>query len=610
MNNSTMPLHPLDMLTIVVYFVVVVAVGMWFGKFTKTTKDFFFGGQRFSWWLVGISCVATLVGSYSFIQYAEIGFNFGFGAATAYTNEWFVLPLFLLVWLPIVYYSRIQSIPEYFARRFDKRTRMLVLFLLLVYLEVYVGINLWTIGVAFKGLFGWNVMLSAAVMAVVSGLYLHAGGQTSVLMTDLLQGFLLLAIGMGVFVLGIAHVGGLETFWSGLPFEHRLPFASFNRDPAFHAVGNFWGDTIVGTFAFYFINQGVLMRFLSAKSVRDARRAMLLVVLVLMPLAAIAVCGAGWVGRAMVSHGVLPTDTPGKDIFVEVARLVCRPGIFGLVVAAMIAALMSTLDTLLNAVSAIAVNDVWKVAQPGKSDAHYLRAARHVTIGATVLGIFLTPLFDQFTTIYQALTHFTSMITPPLITVIVLGVLWKRFTAQAAFWTLLLGSLGILLSLFFPILITPFAHGVDPSEGYSYMRGLFGLVLCLSLGAGITLLGPKSDVTPPDGLMLSTIEAGIGIFKGGLPKFPQKSKSTVLDVRISEDALQPRLSQATMNQLDIREGDVIYISDARRWLGGFRAFHATAGKVSRFEDVVELTESSALEGNLLTNRKVRIEKIM
>ncbi|MHC4994357.1 MAG: sodium:solute symporter family protein [Planctomycetota bacterium] len=605
-----MTLHTLDWVSLGGYFLAVVAVGMWFGKFTKTTKDFFFGGQRFAWWLVGVSCVATLVGSYSFIQYAEIGYNFGFGASTAYTNEWFVLPLFLLVWLPIVYYSRIQSIPEYFARRFDHRTRMLVLLLLLVYLEVYVGINLWTIGVALNGLFGWNVMLSAAIMAVVSGLYLHAGGQTSVLMTDLLQGFLLLAIGLGVFLLGIAHVGGAETFWSGLPPEHRLPFPPFTRDPSFHAVGNFWGDTIVGTFAFYFINQGVLMRFLSAKSVRDARRAMLFVVLILMPLAAVAVCGAGWVGRAMVTHGDLPADTNSKDIFVEVARLVCSPGIFGLVIAAMIAALMSTLDTLLNAVSAIAVNDVWKPLKPGQPDAYYLKAARHVTIGATVLGIFLTPIFDQFTTIYQALTHFTSMITPPLITVIVLGALWKRFNARAAFWTLLLGSLGILLSMFFPVLVKPFAHGDDPAEGYSYMRGLYGLVLCLALAAAFTWFGPKDESEPPDGLLVTTIEAGARIFKGGVPQFPQQTKTVVLDVQTDPTAENPRLPQSAMTQMNIHEGDVIYISDARRWLGGFRAFHATAGPAAESDDHIHLTANALEDGNLMDNRKVRVEKIM
>ena len=131
-----------DGVVIFAYFAGIVFLGMWFGKFTHTTADFFFGGQRFPWWVISVSCVATLVGSYSFIQYSEVGFNFGFSSLVAYTNEWFIMPLFLLGWLPIVYFGRLQSIPEYFERRFDRRTRLMVVALLLVYLVGYIGINL------------------------------------------------------------------------------------------------------------------------------------------------------------------------------------------------------------------------------------------------------------------------------------------------------------------------------------------------------------------------------------------------------------------------------------------------------------------------------------
>ena len=75
-------LHPLDWAVIAAYFGLVVGAGLWFSRFTKTTQDFFFGGQRFAWWLVAISCVATLVGSYSFINYSEVGFNFGIPSLT------------------------------------------------------------------------------------------------------------------------------------------------------------------------------------------------------------------------------------------------------------------------------------------------------------------------------------------------------------------------------------------------------------------------------------------------------------------------------------------------------------------------------------------------
>lgn len=510
--KGSVELHALDWAAIAAYFLVIVSAGVWFGRGTTTTRDFFLGGQRFSWRVVAMSCVATLVGSYSFINYSEVGFNFGLCSMTNYTNEWFVLPFFLIGWLPIIYFSGVLSIPEYFERRFDRRTRLLALVLMLVYLEGYVGINLMTIGVAMKGLFGWDPVLSAAGIAALSAVYLHAGGQTSVLMTDLLQGFLLLFAGIGLFALGVWELGGLDAFWEALPRGHRLPFARFNRPAEFHYVGEFWGDAVTGTFAFYCINQGVLMRFLSAKSVAEGRKAMLFTAVVLMPLAALAVGGAGWIGRAMTSQGLLPADLPARDAFIAVARAVARPGAFGLVIAAMMAALMSTLDTLINAVSAVAVNDIWKAARPGREDAYYLKAARLAALAATLLGICLIPVFQQFKSIYQAFSHFTSVITPPLVTVIFLGVVWPRFHARAAFWTLSLGSAAMVLSLAFPGLVAPFAHGEAPDFGYTYMRSLYGLIASGAVAAAATLAFKGRPA--PAGLTLAGVESAAAAHAG------------------------------------------------------------------------------------------------
>ncbi|MEZ4270416.1 MAG: sodium/solute symporter [Myxococcota bacterium] len=560
-----------DWIAIVVYLTFIVALGLWFGRFTKSTEDFFFGGRRFSWWLVGFSCVATLVGSYSFINYSEVGFGYGLSSVTNYTNDWFVLPLFLLGWLPIIYFNRIVSIPEYFERRYGRRIRVLVLILMMVYLEGYIGINLLTIGVAMNGLFGWNVVMSAAGMAVISGLYLHAGGQTSVLMTDLVQGFLLLAAGLVVFLLGISYVGGFDNFWQSLPQVHRLPFAGFNSPPEFHFVGEFWGDAMAGTLAFYFINQGVLMRFLSARSVQEGRKAMLFVAALLMPIAAIAVGGGGWIGRALVETGVMSPEIAGRDVFIAVARIVCQPGVFGLVVAAMIAALMSTLDTLLSAVSAVAVNDVWRLVRPDQPDAYYLSAARWASALATVVGVLLIPVFQQFASIYQAMSHFTSVITPPLVVVVVLGVVWSKFTARAAALTLILGSVAMVLSLIEPAIITPIAHGVDPSQGYSYIRSFFGLLVSVFIGVVVTLFDRQGWVAAGEpGLSMATLNTAVRMFKGGEPNYEGSGNQTTLRFQVIDEVSDVvRLPSQSMQALQAKEGDLLYISDTRWWLGGF-----------------------------------------
>ena len=621
---------PLDWVMLLAYLVVIVVVGMWFGKFTRSTDDFFFAGRRFTWWLVAVSLVATLVGSYSFVLYSQTAYRFGLCAVLPYTNEWFVLPLFLMGWTPIVYYNRIASIPEYFEHRFDRRTRLMVMALMLLYLEGYVAINLYTIGTFFNGLFGWNIVATAAVMAIVSGLYLHSGGQTSVLMTDLLQGLLLLAVGFGIFVLGLWEVGGISGMFELLPQSHRLPFAAFNDSAELNFVGDFWNDAIVGTCAFYFVHQGIVMRFLSARSVRDGRKAMLAVVIVMMPLAAIAVSNAGWIGRAMVEDDQLTAQQLGyedqidengelrlsakdqltKNIFVEVTSRICPPGFFGLVIAAVVAALMSTLDTLITAVAAVAINDVWKTVRPNRPDQEYLKAAKYTAIGSAALGVLLLPLFTQFTSIYQALSAFTSTVAPPLVVVIVLGVVWDRMTSQAAFWSVIIGFSALTLSQIFPQIVAPIDHGVPADEGYSYIRALFGLIASLVPAVTISLLGNREPPSFKPGLSMSTLSDAIRKFKGGDPNYAAIGQTRVLPVELcAGDEPAIRLPNGTMEELSIHPGDLLHVSDDRWWLGGFRSLSIVCGSPASGEQV-ELTESALEQGNLLPERPVRIEKIL
>lgn len=712
-------LHILDWAAIVFYLVAVLVCGSWAGRFTRTSHEFFFGGQRYAWWLVAVSCVATLVGAYSFQQYSELGYKFGFCSMMPYTNEWFVQPAFLLGWLPIVYYSRVQSIPEYFERRFDRRTRLAVLVVLMVYLLVYIGINLLTIGLLLHGMFpfsgpsvaladtvglltadNWGVMLWAAAMALFCVGYLFLGGQNSVMLTDLLQGAWLLAVGLAVFGLGVWRLGGWETFWAGLPLNHRLPLAQFREPPGLHAAGDFWNDAIVGTFGFYLINQGILMRFLSARSVRDGRRAMLATIVVLMPIAAIAVSGAGWVGRSLETHGQLHEAAQAAsidsatiseanlatNIFIVVARIVCTlPGMFGVVIAAILAALMSTLTTYITAVAAVAVNDIWRTVQPGRGDTFYLSAARFTAVLATLLGVAMVPIFNRFDSIYQAISYFTSAISPPLVVVIFLAITWRKFTPRGAFWTLVLGSAAMLASMHKPALISFLGHGEGPETGYPYLRALFGLVVSAPLALGITwfdhssrtrrpgdrtlfwfallagmsLLYVWAPTTAADGAALrppvsSTVllsaaalaasaaaalaiavfdakkpgplEAGLDVstlpqaraqFKRGRPNDRHIGRRAVLSLAVASDLateadgfLLARLPSAVMQQLDAEVGDLIYVSDARWWLGGFRSLHVRAG--APLEDDARLWVSPSVidQGHLLAHRYVMVEKTM
>jgi len=611
MEPATVVGTRLDFWIVIFYFAAIFGFGAIFARFTRSTKDFFFGGQRFSWWLITFSCVASVVGSYSFIKYSAAGFRYGMSSSMAYLNDWIVMSFLLLGWLPIIYFSRVGSVPDYFRKRFDERTAVMATIIVLVYMIGYIGINLYTMGVALNALLGTDIFWSAVVVAAICAVYVTAGGQTSVIMTDLAQGIILLIAGFVLFFLGLKVLGGWEGFWSGLPLLHKLPFAQFNKPQEFHFVGIFWQDGVANTFALYMMNQGFILRFLSLKSVKEIKKTFLALILVLMPLAAFAVSNAGWLGRAMHTQGLLPPDIDPEQIFVQVAGKVCVPGLFGFVMAALTAALMSTIDTLINAVSAIAVNDVYRPhIKPHASDKHYLDVARVISLTSALLGIALVPVFASFKSIYLAHGSFTASITPPMVITILLGAYWKKFTSSAAFWTLFGGSLLVALSILWPVLITPFSHGVEAAGGFKYTRALYGLAGSLMIAGAVSLFTQKRSKAKIEGLVAGTLDKAKEKYKGG-PINEREGKKVVVKLIEDSNTEQISVSPQVAHRLAANVGDLVYLSDARSWLGGLRSIHA---HISAFHDkdarLVHISPSLVKRGNLLIKRKHCLEKII
>ena len=585
------------------YFLAMLLIGTWFGRGNSTTKDFFFGGQRFSWWLIAFSLVATTVGSYSFVKYSKVAFTFGTASSQTYLNDWLWVPLLLFGWLPILYFSRVVSIPEYFERRFGPRARQLSTWLLLAYLIGYVGINLFTMGQALSILLGWPVLAAAILVASISAVYVTFGGQTSVIMTDLFQGVMLLATGLILLFMGMNYLGGAENFWEHLPRGHRTAFPHFNADPSYPAVGIFWQDAMANSAMFYFLNQGMVMRLLSARSVEDSRKAVIAMMAILMPLAAIVVASGGWVARALVHAGVLPPDIAPKESFFIAAEFLTQPGIFGLVMAALTAALMSTVDTLITAIAAIVVNDVYKPRHPQADDKSLLKVARFSAVGITLFGIALVPVFQSFGSIYSAHGAFTAAVTPPLVVALMLGVFWRRYTTSAALWTMGLGSAVIAASIVWPEMIAPFAHGVemrDVGDGFlagkdqfKFMRGFFGIVVCSAIGISVTFVSESRPLDELRGLVWGTVSDAIEHYKGSPGVESSSSWVSALAQRTEQDevrgeAMLPvvHVSSGLSAALGgLTEGDLLYVSDARAWLGGLRSSHTVVGGI--FEEAQE-----------------------
>jgi SSS family solute:Na+ symporter len=611
-----------------VYFVVITAFGTYFSKFSKNINDYFYSGQRFSWWLAAASMVATGIGSYSYLKYSQQGYETGMSGSMPYLNDWFIVPFFMFGWLPIIYFARVRSIPEYFERRFNRTARYIAVAIILMYMFFYIGYNLFTIGVAIEGLFGIRQIYSVPVIAFFLGLYVTFGGQTAVIFTDLFQGIMLyLAGGIAIFA-GIWALGGMSEWWGWLPISYRLPFVDLVADPKYNSAGLFWGEALAGSIAFTFMNQGFIMRYLAIKSVQEGRKAALFNVLVTLPLSAVVVGAVGWLARSLIVKqaamgGVLEGIAPirienSAHTFIVVCWETLRRNewVFGFIIAALTAALMSTIDTLINACAAIGIYDIYKpLVRPDADDRHYLKAARWASALATVLGLLLVIWFNKQSGSLMAI-HYKGimLIIPPIVTTIFLGAFWRRFTATAACVSMMIGVLFTMLTNWVPGITRPLAWFVygNQSPKDIYMPALFGMLVTAVVGIVVTFMtrpNPKKDII---GLTADTLDAAMAQYKGDVPNHEvgKKVRHVPLVCDESVPAGLVAVTPAMMERLKAREGDLVYMADSRWWLGGLRSNHVklTAPRAAGTESVV-LSRATMDDAFLLDGRPVTIEKI-
>jgi SSS family solute:Na+ symporter len=610
------------------YFLLITAFGTYFSRFSRDINDFFFSGQRFAWWLAAASMVATGIGSYSYLKYSEQGFRTGMSSAMTYTNDWFIVPFFMFGWLPIIYFARIRSIPEYFERRFNPTARYIAVCIIMAYMFFYIGYNLFTIGVALQGMFGLPILYSVPVVALFLGAYVTFGGQTAVIFTDLFQGIMLYLAGGIAIMAGFIALGGFGEWWAFLPETHRLPFTHLTDNPKFNTSGLFWGEALAGSIAFTFMNQGFIMRYLAIKSVHEGRKAALFNVIITLPVSAVIVGAVGWLAKSLVvkqaaSGGVLEGIDPihientfHTFIIVTWETLHQNSWLFGFVIAALTAALMSTIDTLINACAAIGIYDIYKpLIKPDADDRHYLKAARWASVIATVIGVLLVVWFaNQTGSLMQIHYKGVMVIIPSIVTTIFLGAFWKRFTAPAACISMLLGSVLTVVTNWLPSWIDPLSWFVSGphNDVYIYMRALFGMVVTGVVGVAVSFVTQPRKSSEIEGLTVDTLDKGMENYKGGKPNHALGKKARHLPLVLDESIPlgEISLSGATMDLLKAGPGDMVYMEDSRWYLGGLRSDHVKVAAVhQRTDNAVVMSEKTFEEAYLLEGRSVTLEKI-
>jgi SSS family solute:Na+ symporter len=430
----------LDLMVCVGYFVIVVAIGFLSSRKQKdSVQAYFRADNQLPWYAIGFSIVAAGISSEQFV--GEVGYAYKLGMPVV-NWEWLVLPaLSLLLWVFVPLYVRnnIATMPEYLERRFSPRARTLYACLTIAsYVLVNFALVFYTGGFALEKMWGLNRLAAVWVLAIVTGAYTVYGGLTAVAWTSSFQCVLLLGGGVYVFFAGLSQIhwdfsamlGTGQRAHLFTPAEHEVPWTAL---VVLMLSTNVW---------YYATNQYINQRCLAAKNEWHAKMGVLFSAM-LQLLIPLATCFPGMIYRVINPH----LDNP-DEAYPAVVAAVVPPGLRGLVVAAIISAIMSTVSGLVNSTSTIVTLDLaqqWKKTK--WSEAKLVRLGRWSGAVALLIGAVLAPIVMRWQNIFRYAQDIWAPMAAPVVVVFLAGALWRRANERGALACLWLSLLSVPLTL-------------------------------------------------------------------------------------------------------------------------------------------------------------------
>lgn len=436
----------LDYLIIGLYFVVVFAVAWWATRTEKdvgeTSAGYFLAGRNAGWFVIGASLFASNIGSEHLVGLAGTGA--ASGVAVGQFEILASLILLILGWVFVPFYlrSQVYTMPEFLERRYSPGARAYLTWVsILGYVLTKISVTIAAGGIVFETLMGIDFWTGAIIVVVATGLYTMMGGLRAVIYTDMMQMFVLIGGAVTVTIAGLIAVGG----WGRL---YEIAGSSFFNmwqpmsDPNFPWTGILFGAPILGVW-YWCTDQFIVQRVLSAKNMDQARRGTIFGgYLKVLPLFIFVIPGV--VAYALSQTGRITLSEPDQALPALVGALL-PVGLRGLVVAGLLAALMSSLSSVFNSCSTLITLDVYKKLHPEASEKQLVLVGRVATGILVVFGLMWIPLIKSISgQLYQYLQSVQAYISPPIAAVFLLGVFYKRLNGRGAMASLLTGFvLGI-----------------------------------------------------------------------------------------------------------------------------------------------------------------------
>lgn len=444
-----MTLHWIDFSIIAAYLVAVTGIGLWIAQRDKQTGDgFFVAGRSLGWVTIGASLFASNISSEHLIGLAGDGFRTGLPVGNYEWGACIILLILAVFFAPFYVGSKIRTMPEYLEKRFGRGAAVyLSLMTIIANVLVRISVALYAGGIVINSMFGVNLWGAMAGLAVVTVVYTALGGLKAVVYTDLLQTVILFFGTIFLTLTALDKVGG----WTGL--QAQLDASMFDMvrpasDPEMPWTGLVLGVPVLGIW-YWCTDQVIVQRVLGAKNVHQARMgALFAAFLKISPVFLFVLPG--------LCARVLFPEIDGKAAFPTLVQELLPVGLKGVVAAALIAALMSSIDSTLNSTGTLFSLDFYKKWKPEATPQQVVAVGRWATLVVMVFGLLWVNVVAESESLFQYLQQVNAAISPPIAASFLMGVFWPRANHQGVMSALICGlviGLSLMVADVMPFLV-------------------------------------------------------------------------------------------------------------------------------------------------------------
>ena len=462
----------LDYIVFALYAIVILSVGLWVSRSkkgeTKSTEDYFLASKSLPWWAIGASLIAANISAEQFIGMSGSGFAGGLAIAT---YEWMAALTLIVVgkfFLPIFIKKKIYTIPEFVEQRYSSQLKtILAVFWIALYIFVNLASVLYLGGLALQTILGVNMIYAIIGLALFAVAYSLYGGLSAVAWTDIIQVVVLILGGLVTTYLALDTASGGQGFIKGLnsiydAVPERFDMILEKNNPEYMnlpGIGVLIGGMWIANLYYWGFNQYIIQRTLAAKSLEESQKGilfaaglkMIIPLIVVIPgIAAYVIINDPLLMEKLGESGMtnLPSLAQADKAYPWLMQFL-PTGLKGVAVAALAAAIVSSLASMLNSTATIFTMDIYKqLINKNASESKTVNVGRLSAFIALIIATIMAPLLGGIDQAFQFIQEYTGIVSPGILSVFVLGLFWKKTSNKGAVF----GALAsIPIALFFKV---------------------------------------------------------------------------------------------------------------------------------------------------------------